>query len=991
MTAPGRFSRAWLRLARRGDYSGEGTADLAAFSRAVAEHGPHRLVLGAVTFTTPDPELPVASSGRVSIATRDDGTRFELEPESGGVWCVRPNGEAARDYADLDDLLRTYYQPSKDSAGLGAALREIDRYDQYFAEGAFERACVEAREAQANGQVGFLPTHDIPPDPVSLTSPSKALRLSTHPVRTRVVSLDSGAETVVLEGWWQLESAWVADDRVCVLCSEGKVELDRHDPEVATLDSLNGAFPGSERWAKVQSKGLLHVVSATGDYLYQIEVLAEHVQSAMDGRVVVLTRAARKDRWGTVVLGATDAGVMVLAKHPADIGPLRVGSDRIVGSHGFELLGVSEALRAAGAWRVQKIHDRLALETPPAPPASELRFDGSSALWLNLRSDARRPSVRDLEALGIDVTAVGEVKRHALSPDRARCAVATLDAVWDVDVGTGAIEPVYRCWPQVLSVQRGQDECWLLLRVFQAHSEVQRFCLRDGVWARDLSLPVTGFDQLHLGGGGRLLALTLQNSPPELAFTVFVGVDGEGALHHLGRLNRVVSAVWDEGDRTYAELLGGTAYELSGVDAALEQSRTRETRPLRAIVFDVAGHYGKREFLPRYDHDFGFIDREGHRVIDFQFTSVFDFEGGASRVAHLGPRLFGLVGPSGELHEPHYYSWIGPLSGGCRRVARGEPDILGRFPAVALWGLLRRDGQCVWLPAARALTDMVEGFARVEWSAGGYDLVDRDGGLLFGEPVSGCGTFREGRCAASVGELWGYVDDRGSWVVEPRFQQASAFSEGVAAVRLAGGGFRFIDRDGDSRGDAEFDEAGLHCGGLARVRRGDRWGYVNDQGALVIEARFEQARDFVEGLAAVRLGEAWTWITPTGRALGEPRYERVFDASAGIGIFEHRGTRGFVSPSGETLAEGLESAHEFREGLAAIQRRARWGFLDTAGQLVIPPRFAGVMGFSEGLAAARSGGAWGFIDATGEFVIPPQLSSCGSFHGGRAWVRRPYP
>lgn len=988
MTPAGRFSRAWLRLARRGDYAGEGTADLAAFARAVAEHGPHRLVLGKVTFTTPDPTLPVAASDRVLIATRNDGARFEVEPESGGVWCVLPNGAAARDYTDLDDLLRTYHQPSKDTSGLGAALRDIDRYDQYFAESAFERACVEARDARANGQVGFLPTHDIPPDPVSLTSPGKTLRLTTHPVRTRVVNVESGAETVVLEGWWQLESAWLAGDQVAVLCSEGEVELDRADPEVATLDSLQGAFPGSEKLAKVQSKGLLHVVSATGEYLYQVEVLAERVQSAMDGRLVVLTRAARKIHWGTVVLGATDAGVMVLAKHPADIGELRAQGDRIVGSHGFELLGVSEAMRTATAWRVQKIHDHLALETPPAPPVRELRFDDSSELRLQHCPDAKRPSVRDLAALGIDATAVGDIKRHSLSPDATRCAVATVDGVWDVDVKSGAMEPVYRSWPHVLSVQRTEHECWLLLRVFKAHSEVQRFCQKDGAWTRDLSLPVTGFDRLHLADEGRLLALTLENSPPELAFTVFVGVDDEGALHHLGRLNRVVSAVWDEGDRTYVELLGGTVYEVSGVEGAVEQSRTKEPRTLRAIVFDVAGHYGKREFLPRYDNDFGFIDRDGTQVIDFQFTSVFDFEGGASRVAHLGPRLFGLVGPGGELHEPHYYSWMGPLSDGCRRVARGEADILGRFPTVALWGVLRADGQCVWLTAASALTDMVEGFARVEWSEGGYDLVDREGGLLVGKSLSGCGTFSEGRCAASVDALWGYLDDRGSWVIEPRFKDAGAFSDGVAAVGLVGGGFRFIDPVGHWRGDGEFDEVGPHRSGLARVRRGECWGYVDVQGELVIEPRFAQARDFVEGLAAVQLGDAWTWITPTGRTLCEPRYERVFDASAGIGIFEHGGTRGFVSPSGETLAEGLESAHEFRDGLAAIQQRARWGFMDTSGQIVIPPRFASVMGFSEGLAAVRSGGAWGFIDTTGQFVIPPTLSSCGSFHEGRAWVRR---
>ena len=71
-----------------------------------------------------------------------------------------------------------------------------------------------------------------------------------------------------------------------------------------------------------------------------------------------------------------------------------------------------------------------------------------------------------------------------------------------------------------------------------------------------------------------------------------------------------------------------------------------------------------------------------------------------------------------------------------------------------------------------------------------------------------------------------------------------------------------------------------------------------------------------------------------------------------------------------------------------MQQRARWGFLDATGELVIAPGFAGALGFSEGLAAVRSGGKWGFIDRAGTTVIPPRFVECGSFHQGRARVRR---
>ncbi|KAB2892528.1 MAG: WG repeat-containing protein, partial [Kofleriaceae bacterium] len=95
---------------------------------------------------------------------------------------------------------------------------------------------------------------------------------------------------------------------------------------------------------------------------------------------------------------------------------------------------------------------------------------------------------------------------------------------------------------------------------------------------------------------------------------------------------------------------------------------------------------------------------------------------------------------------------------------------------------------------------------------------------------------------------------------------------------------------------------------------------------------------------------------------------------------------GYLSASGEVIADGFEDAGALVEERAAICQRARWGYIDRTGAIVIRPRFARVLGFSEGLAAVRSAGAWGFIDATGAQVIAPSLGTCGSFHEGRARV-----
>jgi hypothetical protein len=66
----------------------------------------------------------------------------------------------------------------------------------------------------------------------------------------------------------------------------------------------------------------------------------------------------------------------------------------------------------------------------------------------------------------------------------------------------------------------------------------------------------------------------------------------------------------------------------------------------------------------------------------------------------------------------------------------------------------------------------------------------------------------------------------------------------------------------------------------------------------------------------------------------------------------------------------------------------QWGYINTQGQVVIPPRFSRARPFQGGLAAARSGEHWGFIDRTGRWVIEPQFERCEDFSEGLAVVAK---
>ncbi len=78
----------------------------------------------------------------------------------------------------------------------------------------------------------------------------------------------------------------------------------------------------------------------------------------------------------------------------------------------------------------------------------------------------------------------------------------------------------------------------------------------------------------------------------------------------------------------------------------------------------------------------------------------------------------------------------------------------------------------------------------------------------------------------------------------------------------------------------------------------------------------------------------------------------------------------YLDSSGRmAFPQTFEEGQPFREGLAAVRLRDRWGFVDQSGRMAIAPRFSFARPFSEGLAFVVEGERQGFIDRRGAFVF----------------------
>jgi hypothetical protein len=112
----------------------------------------------------------------------------------------------------------------------------------------------------------------------------------------------------------------------------------------------------------------------------------------------------------------------------------------------------------------------------------------------------------------------------------------------------------------------------------------------------------------------------------------------------------------------------------------------------------------------------------------------------------------------------------------------------------------------------------------------------------------------------------GFMDRTGKIVIEPQFEDAEDFSEGLAPVKVRSDETTWCPRE----------PSGSRKGFTMK------WGYVDKTGKLVVPAQYESAEPFSEGLAAINNCDEGFFIDRTGKKLVLGSFTWVSPFGAGI-------------------------------------------------------------------------------------------------------------
>ena len=161
-------------------------------------------------------------------------------------------------------------------------------------------------------------------------------------------------------------------------------------------------------------------------------------------------------------------------------------------------------------------------------------------------------------------------------------------------------------------------------------------------------------------------------------------------------------------------------------------------------------------------------------------------------------------------------------------------------------GLCRFQRENTYLPRFTAAGNFHEGLA---WFQEGetYRYIDKQGTPAFPLTSEIPGNFAAGLVRIRQGGRYGYADKSGKLVLEPRFLEASQFTDGLGRVHIDRQTWGYADRTGKIVIRLKADMVGQFAEGLAPVKAGGKWGYIDKTGRMVITPQFDEALPFSGG------------------------------------------------------------------------------------------------------------------------------------------------
>lgn len=289
----------------------------------------------------------------------------------------------------------------------------------------------------------------------------------------------------------------------------------------------------------------------------------------------------------------------------------------------------------------------------------------------------------------------------------------------------------------------------------------------------------------------------------------------------------------------------------------------------------------------------------------------------------------------------------------------------------------------------------------VKW---GY--IDNKGDIIIKPQYDYARDFEDnGLAVVEINGKSGVINESNNFVIEPKYETITGFSEGLAQV-VDNGVFKVIDEGGKVLTPKGYSYIGSYSEGRAVFYDKNRegkflYGYLDEKGQEIIPLRYESAGSFNNGKAVVKIRDnQYAMIDLNGNILKIYNYAFVGDLGDGLLAFQEStgGNFGYINESGKiVIVPQYAGAQAFEEGRAVVNTsedfKNKYGLIDKKGNFIIKPEYNDLNLLREGMVAVGKaidpekpyiGSKYAIADINGKFLTEFIYNSVSEYKDGLA-------
>lgn len=320
------------------------------------------------------------------------------------------------------------------------------------------------------------------------------------------------------------------------------------------------------------------------------------------------------------------------------------------------------------------------------------------------------------------------------------------------------------------------------------------------------------------------------------------------------------------------------------------------------------------------------------------------------------------------------FKWIREIR--CEEI-RPYSDDMCAFKENGKWGFMDKAGNVAISPEYDECYDFIDGYAVVR-KADRWGIIDKKGKSNTGFVFSKMNNFSDGLAYSEDGKICYYVYPNGKKQrLSEKFTYGD-FSDGYAPVmKKKNRKWGYINKKGIVAIEPAYDTAYNFSNGVALVKKKRNPFYINKKGNKrnIYGASMTTPLKFVNGFAKIKTGNGVRFMDSKFELMRFTVADATdFNKEGTAAILMKDNTMRYINPSGKViLPVEYDKVGNFNEGYAWVSSNGKYGYIDRKGKLVIDTLFTSATDFNDGIAFVSYKGRLGSIKVKEDTDIIPQL------------------